>query len=225
MKAQLTFRDTQFTAVNHNNQIYLSATQIGLALEYAHPETAVTKIYNRNADEFTDCMSQVVESTTSGNYRKKVRIFSLRGAHLIAMFARTEIAKEFRRWVLDILDREVEQAPVAKPTPRRSQQDEMDSRHIETIATYFEIIYQTWTRQLAPSLRLVRSDLVGELNGRFTDGRYFIKKLQKSINIRGLSELEQEYETFANGDDFLTTARKFAEVARKRGYVLVKAVS
>ncbi|MDQ9668887.1 hypothetical protein RF033_15005, partial [Serratia marcescens] len=35
------------------------------------------------------------------------RIFSLRGAHLIGMFARTKLAKEFRKWVLDILDQEI----------------------------------------------------------------------------------------------------------------------
>jgi prophage antirepressor-like protein len=56
-------------------------------------------------------MSLVVESTTNGinesQCRLKVRIFSLRGAHLNAMFARTSVAKEFRRWVLDVLDHEV----------------------------------------------------------------------------------------------------------------------
>ena len=30
------------------------------------------------------------------------------------MFARTDIAKEFRRWVLDILEREVAHSPIAK---------------------------------------------------------------------------------------------------------------
>lgn len=30
------------------------------------------------------------------------------------MFARTPVAKEFRRWVLDILDREVAHSPIAK---------------------------------------------------------------------------------------------------------------
>lgn len=71
-------------------------------------------IYNKYADEFSSGMSQVLEVSTTGNYRKKVRVFSLRGAHLIAMFARTDIAKEFRRWVLDILDREVSDSPIAK---------------------------------------------------------------------------------------------------------------
>ncbi|MGC6299240.1 hypothetical protein ACMXZB_12110, partial [Pasteurella multocida] len=45
-------------------------------------------------------------------------IFSLRGCHLIAMFARTPIAKEFRKWVLDILDRETSQPQqLALPEP------------------------------------------------------------------------------------------------------------
>lgn len=30
------------------------------------------------------------------------------------MFARTPVAKEFRRWVLDILDREIQQSPITK---------------------------------------------------------------------------------------------------------------
>ncbi len=51
-------------------------------------------------------------TTPSG--KQDSRVFSLRGAHLIAMFARTPKAKEFRRWVLDILDREVAHSPVAK---------------------------------------------------------------------------------------------------------------
>lgn len=39
----------------------------------------------------------------AGQFRT-ARVFSLRGAHLIAMFARTSKAQAFRRWVLDILD-------------------------------------------------------------------------------------------------------------------------
>ncbi len=48
-------------------------------------------------------MTALIELDTSGG-KQKVRIFSLRGCHLLAMFARTAIAKQFRKWVLDILD-------------------------------------------------------------------------------------------------------------------------
>lgn len=119
MTTQLAFHNTKFNIVTHNNQIWLSSKELAQALEYASAKS-VTDIYNKNLDEFTDGMSLVVESTTNGvnasQRRLKVRIFSLRGAHLIAMFARTPVAKEFRRWVLDVLDREVD-APVIQPIP------------------------------------------------------------------------------------------------------------
>ncbi|WP_368750262.1 Bro-N domain-containing protein [Klebsiella aerogenes] len=120
MTNQLAFHNTQFNVVTHNNQIWLSSKELAQALEYASAKS-VTDIYNKNLDEFTDGMSLVVESTTNGvnesQRRLKVRIFSLRGAHLIAMFARTPVAKEFRRWVLDILDREVGESVIVPVQP------------------------------------------------------------------------------------------------------------
>lgn len=115
MKTQLTFHDTKFTPVKRDNKIWLTAVEIAQALGYKKSD-AVTQIYDRNSDEFRDDMTETLNLSASGNYQKTVRIFSLRGAHLIAMFARTPVAKEFRRWVLDILDREVGE-PVTKPAP------------------------------------------------------------------------------------------------------------
>ena len=102
----LTFQNTTLSVINQNNQTFLTANDLGLALEYTQPSIAVMKIYDRNADEFTAEMTALIEMQTAGGLQK-VRIFSLRGAHLIAMFARTKVAKDFRKWVLDILDREV----------------------------------------------------------------------------------------------------------------------
>ncbi|MFJ5339895.1 Bro-N domain-containing protein [Pectobacterium sp. CHL-2024] len=105
-KTELVFHETEFTPTRRNGQIWFTASDLARALQYANAKS-ITNLYNQNSDEFSLGMSQVIESVTSGNYRKKVRIFSLRGAHLLAMFARTPVAKEFRRWVLDILDREI----------------------------------------------------------------------------------------------------------------------
>ncbi|EKO3500308.1 hypothetical protein LG861_002460 [Vibrio fluvialis] len=105
MTSALTFQNTHFDVIEQSNQIWLTATQIGRALGYAR-EDSVSRIYDRNQDEFSNAMTETVKLTVSGNYQKTVRIFSLRGAHLIAMFARTSIAKQFRKWVLDILDQE-----------------------------------------------------------------------------------------------------------------------
>jgi len=116
MAAQLAFHDHKLSVVTHNNQIWLTASDIAAALEYAD-DKSVLRIYSRHADEFTYGMASVVNLTTRGVQREN-RIFSLRGAHLIAMFARTPVAKEFRRWVLDILDRDVGEAvtqPLTSP--------------------------------------------------------------------------------------------------------------
>ncbi|EPV1493085.1 BRO family protein [Klebsiella pneumoniae] len=109
---ELTFHNTNFAYMEMGGQVWLTAAEIGQALEYAD-DKAVQRIYSRHADEFTAQMTGVVKLTTPSG-KQESRVFSLRGAHLIAMFARTPKAKEFRRWVLDILDREVAQSPIAK---------------------------------------------------------------------------------------------------------------
>ncbi|MDY0633816.1 BRO family protein [Pasteurella multocida] len=111
----LTFQGTTLSVINQNNQIYLSAAELAKALGYKQADS-VTRIYNRNSDEFSENMTVLVKNPQAVNLT--VRIFSLRGCHLIAMFARTPIAKEFRKWVLDILDRETNQPQqLALPEP------------------------------------------------------------------------------------------------------------
>lgn len=129
MNTELTFRSHTFTPAIRDNKFRLTSSQIAEALEYSSTKS-ITNLYNQNEDEFNAEMTQVTESVTSGIYRKKVRIFSLRGAHLIAMFARTLVAKEFRRWVLDVLDKEVLEA-----TP---QVNEVSARQSYAVITFFE---------------------------------------------------------------------------------------
>lgn len=100
----LSFNDVNFSPVQHDNQIWLSSGELAQALGYKQ-ENAVSKIFNRNSDEFTEKMTQIIDNPQLPNLG--MRIFSLRGCHLIAMLARTAIAKQFRKWVLDILDKEV----------------------------------------------------------------------------------------------------------------------
>jgi len=119
--SSVSFHSTQFDIIPHQGQPWLTAAQIAQALGYAR-EDAVSRIYTRNADEFTPSMTGTVKLTVPGNPMSiPVRIFSLRGAHLIAMFARTAMAKEFRRWVLDVLDREI----AAQPQPTTLTDDEL----------------------------------------------------------------------------------------------------
>ena len=103
MTTALTFQSTTFDVVDRNNQPWVRSPQIGDALGYTKGRRSIAKIYEVHADEFTDAMTAVVKLPTEGG-EQDVRIFSLRGCHLLAMFARTKVAKEFRKWVLDVLD-------------------------------------------------------------------------------------------------------------------------
>ncbi|ENP0660130.1 TPA: hypothetical protein I8611_001007 [Serratia marcescens] len=116
-KNDLNFHGISLSPVQQLNEIWLTSADLARALGYASSKS-VSTIYSRNSDEFTGSMSMVIKMMTNGinnNLREKsVRVFSLRGCHLIAMFATTDKAKEFRRWVLDILDGQIESSPIAK---------------------------------------------------------------------------------------------------------------
>ncbi|WP_418716099.1 hypothetical protein, partial [Bilophila wadsworthia] len=79
-------------------------------------ENSVRRIYERNADEFTENMTQLVENLHTVNLTVRARIFSLRGCYALAMFARTPVAKAFRKWCLDVIERYGDRVPVERPT-------------------------------------------------------------------------------------------------------------
>lgn len=131
MTTQLVFNNIPLSIINLNNQIWFTSSELARALNYSD-QSSVNRIYSRYQYEFTNKMTSSVKLTDQNQQMREVRIFSLRGAHLIAMFSRTEIAREFRKWVLDILDKEVE-----KPTPQSSPVPvEPTDVQIETVKFY-----------------------------------------------------------------------------------------
>lgn len=116
----LSFNGNDLNPVEREGQIWMTSADLTKALGYAD-EKSVNRIFNRNKDEFTSNMTQTIEGVNLTSSLKtkgltvKTRIFSLRGCHMIAMFARTKIAKDFRKWVLDILDREVSTPAIEQP--------------------------------------------------------------------------------------------------------------
>lgn len=157
--APLSFGSVQFEVVDRNNQPWLRGYQIGTALGYSNqPDAAIRKIFDRNAAEFTDRMTALVKLPTEGGLQE-TRIFSLRGAHLLGMFARTAKAAEFRRWALDVLDRELDrdEAPVAplSPTPpaahRRQAQTQNRRAWTLTQALYPWVLERVQSGEAVPT--------------------------------------------------------------------------
>ena len=116
MSQALSFNDVSLVPVPVTNSpfTWLRSTEIARALGYSD-ERSVSRIYARNAEEFTENMTQVIEMSEGVNLTTPTRIFSLRGCHLLAMFSRTPVAKAFRKWVLDVLDRLAEEEQAALP--------------------------------------------------------------------------------------------------------------
>ena len=122
---ELTFKSQKIIPVIVNNLPYLTATQVGAALGYSRPDK-INSIYQSHRDEFTDTMTDTTETVLSGNLTTTTRIFSLRGCHLLAMFSKTPVAKEFRRWVLDLIEQQnqtVHSPSSAKAAPSLSCSD------------------------------------------------------------------------------------------------------
>lgn len=106
----LSFNDISFHPVKQNDdQIWITSSELAQMLGYKRFDK-VTQIFNRRSDEFTCNMTRVIENPQIPNLG--MRIFSLRGAHLVGVFARTSVAKEFRKWVLDVLEKEVLQQQI-----------------------------------------------------------------------------------------------------------------
>ncbi|MBG6240325.1 MAG: hypothetical protein EKE12_00170 [Candidatus Symbiopectobacterium sp. Clec_Harlan] len=157
----LMFRNTVLETISHNGQIWFTSAELAKALEYKKTD-AITQIYTRNIDEFSPCMTETLKlrvsmkSTPYDNLRSKIRIFSLRGAHLIAMFSNTPIAKEFRKWVLDILDKETK-IPQYKPQAAELFNDD-DTRCLThlvwSMANGFHFD-RAWTQAIWHALRRV----------------------------------------------------------------------
>lgn len=188
----LSFNDVNFSPVQRDGQIWLSSGELATALGYKSADS-VSRIFDRNSDEFTNSMTLTVNLTVSNKNNElqqaKTRIFSLRGCHLIAMLSRTAIAKQFRKWVLDILDREVlnsqiesrqsispeQQALLHEIVARRSQGErkifaEMWARHnrhfkipryAELLAIHFaEAVHYLETMELKAKIVEPKQDLI-----------------------------------------------------------------
>lgn len=172
-KSDLNFHGLCLQPLENLDGIWLTANQIGCALEYAD-DKAVQRIYSRHSDEFTDQMSRVVKVTTPYG-EPMTRVFSLRGAHLVAMFARTAIAKEFRRWVLNILDSEI---AINTPAHRQISDREMHAHNVNAMFDHYGVMYEAWRYQIEPALRAIESPLAGRLHDRFSDGAAFMKLIK-----------------------------------------------
>lgn len=155
----LTFGETKFNVVARQGETWLRASEIAEALGYSRADK-ITQIFDRNRDEFSPSMTQTLKLRVSG-LQREIRLFTLRGAHLIAMFARTERAKEFRRWVLDILDREI-----ARPVKAQPAMSPVALEELRAMCEELQYIGSFW-KKVGRAIEMINPSLYGLVFERF----------------------------------------------------------
>lgn len=110
------FHGTPVAIIDHAGRRWLTARDVGRCLGYAEEfsRQAIIKLYNRHADEFGAEDTCEVNLTSQGQSRS-TRIFSQTGCILLAMFANTAMAKDFRAWAKWVL---AERLPAAAAASR-----------------------------------------------------------------------------------------------------------
>lgn len=187
MAISLCFNKFTFSPVIRDSQPWFKSSELARALGYKD-ENSVRRIYERNADEFTENMTQVVENLDTVNLTVRARIFSLRGCHLLAMFARTPVAKAFRKWVLDVIERYGDRVPVDAQTPPTGTLSRISSR---TIAGELHKRHSTVLDAIS------RAAAVCPQRDAFVRGNYVDAKGQRCpqymVSREGITFLSQSY--------------------------------
>lgn len=157
------FHDTELSIIDRDGQPWVTGPDIARALGMKD-RRGVHNLWTRYKDEFTDRMATTVKMTVQGKSNPTtVRIFSPRGAQLIAMFTRTPKAKEFRRWVLDVLEGlEGLEQPAPAPVVVRGR---------ELTRTDHRLINQRASAILQRFFPAVRDDLVLQAQAMLATGQ------------------------------------------------------
>lgn len=94
------FNNTSIEFMKKEDDIWVTARTLGIALEYSLPRRAIIKIFNRHRKELEAYSLEV--TLGSGSDSHPVRIFNEKGTILITLFSRKPKAEEFRDWLSDV---------------------------------------------------------------------------------------------------------------------------
>ncbi|WP_432643773.1 P22AR C-terminal domain-containing protein [Enterobacter hormaechei] len=201
-KSDYNFQGFAFNPVTEGGAIWFTSTELAKALGYKKTD-AISQIYARNADEFSESMSLTLNMKVNGINNslrnKSVRVYSLRGAHLVAMFASTPKAKDFRRWALDILDREVQDSPIAK---QFSDEELVSLCYLQLWMEKSQRVSQ----QLYPAMKQAKSEYAGMLYDIAHDIRYMTGETKK-ILLREAQDLDSSNNVVKHAQPMLAMLR------------------
>lgn len=147
------FQNNELEVIDINGTPYIRGRQIGAALNLAR-ERDVSKIYRKHRKEFSDDMMLSIELPTNGG-KQLTNVFSARGAALIAMYAQTPVAAQFRAFILDVLEGK---------QSTKAQAEQMNAIRMEILRLKPE-----WQRIMYYSAVGLSAREIGQIMGRCKD--------------------------------------------------------
>ena len=156
LPAAVEFGEHSLTIIDRDGTPWLAAADLARALGYKRADV-IGHLYRKHADEFTDGMSGTIEMMGPNQNRPTVpvRVFSPRGCYAIAMFARTERAAAFRRWVLDVLE--------GLAQPARRQETALSTLIGQRWCVYFDDQQRPHFSQIPAGAIMVRPEEIAEV--------------------------------------------------------------
>ncbi|POZ56241.1 hypothetical protein LYSIN_01024 [Lysinibacillus sphaericus] len=88
---------------NEKGEIFMTRDQIGQALEYSDPRTAIAKLHERHAKRI-DPFSTVTKLTTVDGRQREAVIYNAKGIYEICRWSKQPKADAFYDWVYDLLE-------------------------------------------------------------------------------------------------------------------------
>lgn len=87
---------------DENSNFFMTAEQLGMALDYCNPRISIGNLVNRNSYVKSEEFSGVTKLITPSGYQE-MRVFTEDGIYEVTLLAKTSKAKEFRGWIRKIL--------------------------------------------------------------------------------------------------------------------------
>jgi len=97
------FNEIQTDFYSQNDEMYMTAEQLGICLGYSNPRTSITKLVNRHEYIKSDEFSVVTKLGSTDGKSYDTRLFTEDGIYEITFLSKTAIAQVFRAWARKVI--------------------------------------------------------------------------------------------------------------------------
>jgi len=192
---------------NENGDVFMTTEQLGAALEYSQPKSAISKLIERN-EYLTDVeFSGVTKLTTPTGGTQETRIFSEDGIYEVTMLSKQQKAKEFRAFVRKTL-KALRKGDLVVVKPQ-SVDAELEIKKMRAEA----MLNNSRTRQAKLILDMQKNKTLSPVAVELLNINALEVITEKTIEHR--PEVEKTYTATEIGKDLGISAQKVGSIANK----------